>query len=220
MIKEKSLPASVLRLGGKMLSWYFRRKFAKISIETSPIRPNHSYVLMCNHFSFWDGFLACFLIFNAIDKRHKLKGLKIMILEKQLKMNKWLRYIGCFSIVPGIRAQESLKHAIDILNEPGNLLLIFPQGNLESLFIRTIKFKEGISAIVPKVKTDCQLIWSSNFIEYFESLKPRLYFNMLDCGNNTDFDFNNLVNQVNVHHVQAMRKNVRFTFSDFEEKKV
>lgn len=212
MIKDKPLPDYLLRFGGKVLSWFIRRKFKKIVLDSIEIKPNHSYLLMCNHFSFWDGLLACFIVVNAIDKKQRLKGMKIMVLEKQMEMNKWLKYIGCFSIAPkSIRAKESLDYAVDILNEPGNVLIIFPQGNLESMFIRYIKFKDGITSIIPRVKANCQLIWSSNFIEFFEGLKPRVYFNLLDTGTSNDFDFKNLTNDVNTHHVKSMKKNFRFT---------
>jgi len=212
MIKEKSLPDSVLRFCGRLLTWFIKRKFNKVIFNKIEIKPNHSYVLMCNHFSFWDGFFACFLAFNAIDKVNKLKSMKIMVLEKQMEMNKWLKYVGCFSIAPGsIKARESLDYAVDILNEPGNLLIIFPQGNLETMFIRYIKFKEGIASIIPKVKINCQLIWSSNLVEYFESLKPNLYMNLFDCGTNGDFEFNNLVEKVNQYHTESIKQNIRFT---------
>ena len=70
---------------------------------------------------------------------------------------------------------------------------------------------DGIYEIVKGIKGDCQLIWSSNLIEYFESTKPSAWFNLLDCGTNQDFDFEALKQKVNEHHLQAMKKNVRFT---------
>ncbi|MDN3588946.1 1-acyl-sn-glycerol-3-phosphate acyltransferase [Pedobacter aquatilis] len=212
MIKDKPLPDAFLRFGGQLLSWFISRKFKKIVLDGIEIKPNNSYLLMCNHFSFWDGLLACFIVVNAIDKKQRLKAMKIMVLEKQMQMNKWLKYIGCFSIAPkSIKAKESLDYAVDVLNEPGNVLIIFPQGNLESMFIRYIKFKDGINSIIPKVKSNCQLIWSSNFIEFFEGLKPRVYFNLMDAGTNHDFDFEQFKKEVNLHHLASMKKNFRFT---------
>ncbi|MCX2574791.1 1-acyl-sn-glycerol-3-phosphate acyltransferase [Pedobacter sandarakinus] len=212
MIKDKLLPSPILRLLAKVLSWFVKRKFNKIIFNQIEIKPNHSFVFMCNHFSFWDGILAIFLVINAVDKVHRLKTIRIMTLRQQMEKNKWLKYIGSFSVSPGnLRSRESIEYAIEVLNEPGNLLIIFPQGNLETMFIRYIKFKEGIGSIVPKVKSNCQLMWSSNFIEYFESLKPNLYMNLLDCGTNKDFNFHRLEAEVNEHHLASMKKNIRFT---------
>ena len=71
--------------------------------------------------------------------------------------------------------------------------------------------KEGINDIVTQIKGDCQLIWSSNLIEYFESLKPSVYFHTLDCGTNRDFDFDKLGQDINAHHKEAIQRQFRFT---------
>ena len=96
-------------------------------------------------------------------------------------------------------------------NKPGNLLLIFPQGKLESNHVRHIQMKRGITEIIPKIKGDCQLLWSTNLIEYFESLKPSVYFHMLDCDTNKEFDFDKLHEKINIHHKAAIQKQLRFT---------
>lgn len=212
MIKDKPLPARLFKIGVMIFSWYMRRKFNKLIINQIEIKPNHSYLLMSNHFSFWDGPLAFYLIRQAIDKRQPLTSIKIMVMKKQMEMNKWLKYVGCFSISPGIAAMEkSLNYAAESLNESGNLLLMYPQGNLESSHVREIKFKEGIANIIPKIKGDCQLIWCSTLTEYFESIKPTVYFDMIDCGTNHDFNFDSLKEKVNRHHKNAIKKQFRFT---------
>ena len=181
-------------------------------INEAEIKPGHSYILMCNHFSFWDGFWAIYLCLNGIHKRNKLKGFYIMSLKKQMERHWWLKYIGAFSIVPGSRSvDESLSYAAGILSQPGNLLLFYPQGNLESAMVRHIEFKDGIATIVPQIKGDCQLLWCSVLTEYFESTKPSVYFNMLNCGTNHLFNFDALKQQVNEHHLQAIKSNIRFT---------
>ncbi len=185
-------------------------------IKDIGIRPDHSYLLMCNHFSFWDGFLAAYLSLHAIHKKHELKGFYIMVLKKQMQMNPWLKYFGCFSISPGTSSvNESLDYAAELLSKPGNLLLMYPQGNLESNHARKIVLKkDGINYIIPQIKGDCQLIWSSNLIEYFESFKPSVYFHMLDCETNHDFDYNDLTSNINIHHQTAVQKQFRFTDED------
>ena len=135
-----------------------------------------------------------------------------MILKKQLQKNPWMKYFGSFSVVPYSKsAKESLAYAAEILSEPGNLLIMFPQGNLESQYVRHIEFKDGINTLIPMIKGNCQILWSSNFTEYFESIKPSVYFHMLDCGNNQTFNFDELKSNINTHHQQAIQKQFRFT---------
>lgn len=212
IIKAKPLPVPIIKATAYFLTWLFRRRFNKMVIKDIPIKADHSYLLMCNHFSFWDGFWAGYLCLHAIHKKQELKGFYIMVLKKQMQMNPWLKYFGCFSVAPGTTTvNESLAYAAELLSQPGNLLLIYPQGNLESNHVRDIVMKDGVSQIVPQVKGNCQLIWSSNFIEYFESLKPSVYFHMLDCGDNRDFNFHDLRLKINEHHKAALKKQFRFS---------
>ena len=212
IIKEKSLPPFLFRCFLRLISWSLHRRFNKIDINGIDIKPGHSFLLMCNHFSFLDGFLAYYISQKLIVKREDLNGMRIMVMQKQMEQNNWFRYVGCFSIDPGKRTMaESFRHAINILSNPGKLLLFFPQGNLESCHVRAIKFQSGLKEIVPRIEGKCQLIWCSNIVEYFEGLKPSLNCSMLDCGTNEDFDFEQLQEKVNAFHKVALDKNVRFT---------
>lgn len=212
IIKAKPIPIFFIRLGIGPLLWFFRRRFNKMVLNDIEIKPGHSYILMCNHFGFFDGFFAYYLCFKYINKKQKLKGIYTMSVKKQMEKNWWLKYSGSFSVEPGKRSvDESLDYSASILNEPGNLLIYYPQGNLESAYIRHIAFQDGIYEIITRTQGNCQLIWSSVLLEYFESTKQSVYFNLLDCGTNRAFDFEKLKEKVNVHHLQSIKKNIRFT---------
>ena len=205
----------ILAIGG-FLSWLFSWRFNKMKISEAEVLKNHSYVLMCNHFSFWDGFWAGYLCLKSIYKQEpNLKGFYIMVLEKQLEQHKWLTRLGCFSIAPGTATVgESLDYAAALLDVPGNIFLMYPQGKLESSHVRNIRIKPGISEIMGRVKGNCQILWSSNLIEYFESLKPSVYFHVLDCGTNHNFNLELLTANINQHHKLAVQKQFRFTVED------
>jgi len=211
IIKSKPLSPFLFSIAGWFISLFLRSRCRKLNINPVDLKPGHSYILMCNHFSFWDGFWA-FYICNKVFMNKGMKKLYIMSLKKQMEKNKWLRYIGSFSIDPGKRSiGKSFDYAAEILSEPGNLLLFYPQGKLESLYTRFIKFDEGLYEIVPRIKGDCQLIWSSTTIEFFESVRPTIDSQMLDCGTNHDFDFESLKKKVNEFHLKAIQRNFRYT---------
>jgi len=212
IIKSKPLSPFLFRVAVLLITFVFKRKCKRLVIEPCDIKPEHSYILMCNHFSFWDGFFAYYMIHKVLFKTGHMKNLYVMSLKKQMEKNPWMRYTGSFSVDPGRRSiNESFDYAAEILAEPGNVLLFYPQGKLESNHIRYIKFDEGIYEIVQRVKSNCQLLWSSNIIEFFESLKPTVYGYMLDCGTNKDFNFEGLKDKVNQHHKASIMRNVRYT---------
>ncbi|SMC76222.1 lysophospholipid acyltransferase family protein [Pedobacter africanus] len=212
IIKSKPLSPFLFRIVVFLIGRILKRRFNKLVIRDIDLKPGHSYLLMCNHFSFLDGFLAYYLCNKVFKEKGVFRSLYIMSLKKQMEKNKWLRYFGSFSVEPGKRSvKESFDYAAEVLSVPGNVLLLYPQGNLESTHIRHILFQNGLKEIVPFISGKCQLVWSSNLIEYFESTKPSVYFNLLDCGTNEGFDFEVLKEKVNAHHKDAITKSIRFT---------
>lgn len=212
IIKSKPMPAFLFKFVAFLFGLSFKKKCKEIVIRPVELKSGYSYILMCNHFSFWDGAMAIYLCRKAFFKEGGMKKLYIMSVKKQMEKNRILRYFGSFSIDPGKRSiTESFDYAAEILQEPGNLLLFYPQGNLESAFIRHIKFDEGLYEIVSRLKGNTQLIWSSNLLEFYESVKPTIYVNLLDCGTNHDFDFDTLKEKVNAFHLESIKKQVRYT---------
>ena len=213
MIKAKPLPTWVLVALGHVVSWLLRRKLNRIHIYETNVRPGHSYILMCNHFSFLDGFIAGHLLRKAVyEKNKEVKGVYIMVLDKQLQKNKWITRFGGFSIAPGTAsAKESLAYAAEILSETGNVLFLFPQGRIESNHASKMVLKSGIADIVPEIKGDCQILWSSNLVDYYESISPSIYCHMLDCGTNHSFSFSELCKRIDAHHLNAIKKQIRFS---------
>lgn len=212
IIKAKPLSPAAFRFISWLIRGFISRRFNKISHTTLEIKTGYSYLVMSNHFSFWDGIFAFYLCNELIRKKAGTGYLYVMVLEKQIRMNWWLRYSGAFSVAPGRSSiSESLDYAADILNVPGNMLIMFPQGNLESLYVRNIIIKEGIPEIMVRTTGNCQLIWSSTLVEYMESLKPSLTFNLLDCGTSQQFDFNILSRNINDFHLKTIRSHFRFT---------
>ncbi len=217
IIKAKPLPRKVLIACGRFLTLFFKWRFNKIKIYETEILKGHSYIVMCNHFSFWDGFWAGYIVFKAmLTKEPNLKGLYIMSLKKQLIKHPWLSRFGSFSVEPGTTSvEESLTYAAEILNTPGNVFLFFPQAMLESNHVRQIEMRTGIADIMKKVSGNCQLVWSSNLVEYFESLKPSVHCHMLNCGTNHEFNFDEFKTKVNEHHRASIQKQIRYTQENF-----
>ncbi len=149
-------------------NWLLGRTFSSINYNQQSFDRDRSILLIANHFSIWDG-----LILYWVNARLFKKKFHVMILEETSIKERFLKYAGSFSIKKGSRdALFAIDYAATLLNDPQNLVLIFPQGKLYSNFIDTIKFEKGIMSVINKSANKYSLIFSATFIECFNHKKP------------------------------------------------
>jgi len=156
--------------------WFFRnytdfflkRAFREIKIIGNGIIPDSPVLIIANHFSWWDGFIQLYLNYRVINKKFH-----VMMLEFQLKKFMILNKAGAFSVKKNSRdILHSLKYSEEILSDKNNLLLIFPQGEIQTLYTDAFKFEKGIEKLI-RNKNIC-LIFNVNLIDYFSFKKPSL----------------------------------------------
>ncbi len=190
------------------MRWRMLRSFQKLTLYNHiEIKPNHSILLLCNHFSWWDGFLAAYLQHFIFHKK-----IFTMMQEDHLQQRMWLRHLGSFSISRTSRDMlTSMKYAALQLDNPENAVTVFPQGALESNHSSEIRIEKGISYLVKNIKGNCQIVYAAAFVDYFESFKPTAYFHLLDCGTNQDFTLERLTKQINGFHQQALKNQVNIS---------
>src|SRR6202012_5460253 len=121
------------------VQFILKRKFHQINFKAIEFGPQKSVLLIANHFSFWDG-LILYRILMHFSKKH----FHVMLLEETAKREPMLKYAGAFSVNKGSRdVIQALDYAAELLNDPGNLVLIYPQGKLYSNFIDQVVFEKG-----------------------------------------------------------------------------
>ncbi len=127
-------------------------------------------LLISNHFSWWDGFIQL-----RLNRRFFKRKYYVMMEEEQLKKHMFLSKGGTFSIEKGTRQTlESLKYSVDILKDKNNMLLIFPQGKIQSMYTKHFHFQSGLEYILRKTPDEIQLIFNINLIDYHSYKKPEL----------------------------------------------
>ncbi len=145
------------------------RNFSNINFNNLVLDKNKPVLLIANHSGFWDGFLM-----HYINRQLFKKRFHVMLLERTSKRIPILKYAGAFSINKNSRdIITSLNFAAQLLNDPQNLVLIFPQGKLYSNFITQLEFEKGVMKVIEKAQDKFQLIYSTIFIEYFTNKKPQ-----------------------------------------------
>jgi 1-acyl-sn-glycerol-3-phosphate acyltransferase len=150
------------------VKWLVNKQFHQLLFNTIEVDKNKSVLLIANHFSFWDG-----LILYCLNARLFKKKFHVMILHDTAKRIGGLRYGGAFSVNKGSRdVIKSLDYAVQLLSDPGNLVLMFPQGKLFPNFVEHINFEKGITKLIEKAGNKYQIIFAATFIQYFQHKKP------------------------------------------------
>lgn len=178
MIKEQHNRAWIAFLD-RYSWWLMKRQFRGIRFLGEVHDRGLPVLMIGNHFSWYDGFIQYHL-----NKRILHRKFHVMMLEEQLQRYKFLNKVGAFSIYKKSRdIIKSLNHAVDILHTPQNMLLLFPQGEIQSLYTQPFHFEKGLDFILKKVDT-IQIIFNVNLLDYFSFKKPELaiYFKEFDTS--------------------------------------
>jgi 1-acyl-sn-glycerol-3-phosphate acyltransferase len=150
------------------VSWIVKRHFHELKFDPVNVDPDRSILLIANHFSFWDS-----LLLYIVCRKLLKKEFYVMVREDTTIQLKYLKFGGAFSIRKNSREMlQSLDYAAELLNDPKNIVLIFPQGKLYSNFVSTVQFEKGITRIMEKAGGKFQLLFAATFVQYLKHKKP------------------------------------------------
>ncbi|MBC7401191.1 MAG: 1-acyl-sn-glycerol-3-phosphate acyltransferase [Mucilaginibacter sp.] len=148
--------------------WLTIRKFKEINFNTISVDKHKSVLLIANHFSAWDT-----VVLFWINRKLLKKKFHVMMLESTAIKEPFLKYAGGFSINKTSKDMiHSLDFAAKLLDDPDNLVLIFPQGKIYSNMVSEVVFEKGIMQVIKKAAGKFQLIFAATFIENFDNFKP------------------------------------------------
>jgi 1-acyl-sn-glycerol-3-phosphate acyltransferase len=160
------------------LTRLFSRHFEALRLlgETPKIEARLPLLLLPNHSTWWDGFFI-YLLNKKIFRRRAF----VMMLEAQLQLYPFFKYVGVFSVEPsspaGVRA--SIRYAAQLLQQkkpPLPLLCIFPQGELQSWRQRPLAYKRGFELILRACGESVNLLPLAIRAEFLGRQRPEVFF--------------------------------------------
>ncbi|NRF41610.1 1-acyl-sn-glycerol-3-phosphate acyltransferase [Pedobacter foliorum] len=156
----------------KFFSWYvayiIKKDFSSYNFNKLQIKDDEAVLLLANHFSWWDGFLMFYL-----NKKLFKKQFHVLVTKEDYEKLWFLKYLGAFAAeTNGKDVVQTLIYAGGLLDNPDNLVLIFPQGKLYTSYIGSISFEKGVMQVVNASKKKFQTIFSANLTDYFGERKP------------------------------------------------
>ncbi len=151
--------------------WKIRRNFQRVVIDGEPENRHIPAVVISNHISWWDGFWVMYLNMKKFQRKFHF-----MMLEEQLDKYSFFKRTGGFSVRPGSRSVlETIEHARNLLKDKRNLVLIFPQGKIQSIYRMDFVFEKGIERILRDKAGEIQIFFNANLIDFHSEAKPALY---------------------------------------------
>jgi len=169
VIKARHIPFFI-----KFFSRYSRnglkRYFHSVRFDCNIDSSGRPVLLIGNHFSWWDGFIAYRLNDLCLHKKFH-----VMMLEEQLATRLFLNKAGAFSIKRGSRSViESLNYASMLLHEPENIVVVYPQGTITSVHRRPVVFEKGTERIIDGASKKLMILFYVALPDWFSEKKPGL----------------------------------------------
>jgi 1-acyl-sn-glycerol-3-phosphate acyltransferase len=183
------------------IGWIIKRNFHSVNFNKVDLHPAKAVLLIANHFSWWDGFLLYYL-----NKIRFKKQFRIMVLEETMHEVKFFKYLGAFSVAKNSRqVVESLQYATELLSDPDNMVVIFPQGKLYSNFLDSVTFEKGLFKITEMATVDFQYLFAAAFTENFDQKKPSVNIGFKLIQHN-EVSANDVQNTYQQHYDQTKQR--------------
>lgn len=156
----------------KWLSQFLiKRNFTSVCINGTYADNGKPVLVIANHVSWWDGFWVMLLNLKVIKRKFHF-----MMLEDQLEKHWYFKFSGGFSVKKKSRSViDSINYSIELLQQPENMVLMFPQGQIHSMHNNIVPFEKGVKRIIQNVLPDTQILFVANLVDYFSDSKPNLF---------------------------------------------
>ena len=182
--------------------WIIHRHFGRVELKNEFYDRDLPVLLLANHFSWWDGFFAMYLNVNILKRKFHF-----MMLEEQLKKFSFFNKTGGYSIRKKSRSIiESIDYTAELLSNKQNMVILFPQGKIESIYTRNFQFESGIERILGKIGNEIQIVFMVNLVDYFSNRKPGLFMYLSEYQKN-DFDTKTIQAEYNAFYARCIAEN-------------
>jgi 1-acyl-sn-glycerol-3-phosphate acyltransferase len=140
--------------------------------EPSRVRESNGLLLTPNHFSWWDGFFI-----DYVMRFYTNKKIHILMLEEQLKRYWFFRKLGAYSIDLNNpkKVIESLHYTQQIVNNPKNFVVYYPQGEIRPYDERPLCMKPGLKKVLHGVTQQVMVMPAAFKIQYRNEPKPDVF---------------------------------------------
>lgn len=136
--------------------------------------PDSPTLAFSNHTNWWDGLLVYY-----ITRLAPHKSFFVMMDERQLSKNRFLRKLGAFSVdlTNPLHAAAAIRYAVNLLQTNNSLVWIFPQGELVAPHL-PVKVKQGTNYLASKAP-HAQMLTVAFRFQFFKEDRPEVWMEIL-----------------------------------------
>ena len=190
----------------KCYAWYFgyifKKDFSKLSYTKLAIKDDEAVLVLANRFSWWDGFMLF-----QLNKKVFKKQFNVLVTSSDYQQIKYLKYFGAFAPESkGKDVMSTLQYAGALLDDPKNLVLIFPQGKIRSSHSRSISFEKGVIQVINASKKKFQVVFSVILTDYLNKQKPEAEAYLTNWQAEEYISLQLLKSEFNKHYDNAILK--------------
>jgi 1-acyl-sn-glycerol-3-phosphate acyltransferase len=180
-----------------------RLNFHKVEIAGEFRDKNLPLLLIANHISWWDGIWIMYLNIKRLNRKFN-----VMMLEHQIKNYRITGMVGAYSVKKRSRTIiETLNYTSELLSDNRNMVLMFPQGEIQSVYKGQIKFEKGIERIIKENRDKIQVLLIANLIDYFSCEKPTLFIYLKELETK-EFTLEAIENEYNSFYSGSISQNI------------
>lgn len=192
-------------------SWYIqfiiKKDFTAFHFDSIETKSDASILILANHFSWWDGFFIFYL-----NKKVFKKQFHVLVNADNYNKVSFLKYLGAFAAEgKGKDVLDTLSYAGELLDDPNNLVLVFPQGKLYSNHLKSISFEKGVMQMINASKKKINIIFAATFIDYFAKRKPSACTYLQNWETEEYVSLQLLKSAYNKHYDQSVIKQTQIT---------
>ncbi len=183
-------------------SYIFKRDFSKLNYTKLIVKDDEAMLVLANHFSWWDGFML-FQLNKLVFK----KQFHVLVSSNDYQQIQYLKYFGAFA--PESKGKDVVKtfqYAGALLDDPKNLVLIFPQGKMWSGHTTSIGFEKGVLQVINSSKKKFQIVFSVILSDYFNKRKPGAEAYLLNWQAEEYISLQLLKSEYNKHYDNSILK--------------
>jgi len=185
--------------------WIIKRHYKPIYIIGEFKDKVLPVLLISNHISWWDGFWAMYINLKVLKRKYHF-----MMLEDQLRKYWFFNFTGGFSVNKKSKSMiETINYTSELLTDNKNMVLLFPQGEIQTMHNQNFVFEKGFERILKNKEGKVQIVFLANLVDYFSSPKPGVYFYIQEFSQKF-FDSGTIQESYNDFYKQCIEKQKQF----------